>query len=365
MPRAKKREGRSSSPNDAATKPVSSKGGAWSFPRHSLERAIEIIKIIEDKNAGKPMPSTDIAKQLGFNQPDWRYLGLLRSAHLYGLVSESSATRPIGLTPLANDVIAPSTPSQRAAALRKAFGNVSDFNSVQLNYGGKKLPDDDYFLNTLTREFNIPRERVNAFSDVFKENLRFLAQFSNKPGASTEDPEGQPIVDDRPQIPNQGRSREHLNTCFVMMPFGSWYDKYYEKIYVPAIKDAGLEPVRADELYSSGSVVDQIWEQIGKAKVLLAELTGRNANVFYELGLAHAACKPVVFTASPIEDVPFDLRHLRVIAYDTRDPDWSAYLRRSVTEHLRDALRFPSKSIPGAFRRPENSEDSSEENSIE
>jgi len=80
-----------------------------------------------------------------------------------------------------------------------------------------------------------------------------------------------------------------------MMPFGEWFDRYYQEIYVPAIKEAGFERVRADELFTTGSAVEQMWEQIEKAKLLLADLTGKNPNVFYELGLAHAARKPVVY----------------------------------------------------------------------
>jgi hypothetical protein len=59
--------------------------------------------------------------------------------------------------------------------------------------------------------------------------------------------------------------------------------RYYQEIYMPAIKEAGFEPVRADELFTTGSVVEQIWEQIEKAKLLLADLSGKNPNVFYEL----------------------------------------------------------------------------------
>ena len=44
-----------------------------------------------------------------------------------------------------------------------------------------------------------------------------------------------------------------------MMPFGEWFDRYYQEIYVPAIKEAGFEPVRADELFTTGSVVERIW----------------------------------------------------------------------------------------------------------
>ena len=135
-----------------------------------------------------------------------------------------------------------------------------------------------------------------------------------------------------------------------MMPFGPWFDKYYQDIYVPAIKQAGFEPIRADELFSTGSVVEQIWEQIEKSKIMLADLSGKNPNVFYELGLAHAARKPVVFTSSHLDDVPFDLRHLRVIAYDIREPDWGAHLMQKVADYLRNAAKEPDKSIPHPFR---------------
>jgi hypothetical protein len=136
-----------------------------------------------------------------------------------------------------------------------------------------------------------------------------------------------------------------------MMPFGEWFDRYYTEVYVPAIKEAGLEPVRADELFTTGSVVEQIWEQIEKAKLLVADLSGKNPNVFYELGLAHAAKKPVVFTAGQVEDVPFDLRHLRVIIYEVREPEWASRLRKSIADYLRNAAKEPGKSIPHPFRK--------------
>ena len=135
-----------------------------------------------------------------------------------------------------------------------------------------------------------------------------------------------------------------------MMPFGEWFDRYYQEIYVPAIKDAASS-VRADELFTTGSVVEQIWEQIEKAKLLLADLSGKNPNVFYELGLAHAAGQPVIFAAAQVDDVPFDLRHLRVIIYDIREPEWAAKLRKSVTDYLEIPAKNPGKSIPHPFRK--------------
>lgn len=84
--------------------------------------------------------------------------------------------------------------------------------------------------------------------------------------------------------------------------------------------------------------------------MLLADLSGKNANVFYELGLAHAARKPVVFAAAQIDDIPFDLRHLRVIVYDVREPQWAVTLAKQVTDFLKNAKADPAKSIPQPFR---------------
>ena len=93
-----------------------------------------------------------------------------------------------------------------------------------------------------------------------------------------------------------------------MQPFASPLGDYYEKIYRPAIEKAGLRPVRADaEIFATGKIMDQVWSGINSVKVLVAELTSRNPNVFYELGLAHALKKPVVLVSAREEDVPFDL----------------------------------------------------------
>ena len=88
-----------------------------------------------------------------------------------------------------------------------------------------------------------------------------------------------------------------------------------------------LKAVRADaDLYGTGKIIDQIWHGINSARVLVAELTNRNPNVLYELGLAHALHKPVVLVCSNEADVPFDLRHVRVIYYNMLDPFWGAKL---------------------------------------
>ncbi len=338
----------------------SAKGKPWTFPRNTLEEAISIAKAIEEKNAGNPMHAADLAKAVGYHQPnDWRFLDLLRSANQYGLVSGSGATANVHLEKLGQDVVAPSSPQQRQEALLGAFRNVPEFDQVEKFYGGKRIPEDEFFLNTLTRDFKIARDRVERFAEVFLANLKFLRAFAAGPQELGETGPPVALVPKRETAEKTGmartlsrepRVREFLDTCFVMMPFGEWPDRYYQEVYVPAIKEAGYEPIRADEVFTTGSVVEQVWEQISSAKVLLADLTDKNPNVFYELGLAHAARKPVVFSAARVDDVPFDLRHLRVIIYDVREPEWAEKLRKNITDYLKNTTKEPEKSIPHPFR---------------
>src|SRR5205085_7628220 len=171
--RAKKKSAKSR--KHPAVAAASAKGKPWTFPKNSLEDAIGVAKAVEEKNAGNPMPAQDIAVAIGFKQSsDWRFLDLLRSANQYGLVTGSGAAATVHLTQLGQDVVAPSSPSQRSDALLRVFRNVKEFEAVEKHYGGKRIPEDEFFLNTLTREFNVPRDRVEHFAKIFLENLKYL-----------------------------------------------------------------------------------------------------------------------------------------------------------------------------------------------
>jgi hypothetical protein len=78
-----------------------------------------------------------------------------------------------------------------------------------------------------------------------------------------------------------------------------------------------------------------VQESILDADLILCEMSGRNPNVFYELGLAHAVGKPAILVSRREEDVPFDLRHVRVILYDYSRPGWEPQLIESITAAAR------------------------------
>jgi hypothetical protein len=138
-------------------------------------------------------------------------------------------------------------------------------------------------------------------------------------------------------------------TCFTIMPFGGWFDTYYETVYKPAIEAAGLRACRADDLYRPGTIVNDIWMYTQQAKIVLADLSGKNPNVFYELGLAHALAKPAILVTESMEDVPFDLRALRVLEYDKNRPMWGQKLVEDIASAIKEVLKSPLQAVLPAF----------------
>lgn len=137
--------------------------------------------------------------------------------------------------------------------------------------------------------------------------------------------------------------------CFVIMPFGGWFDNYYESIYRPAVEASGLAVKRTDDLYRPGTIVNDIWSLTKKARILLADLTDKNPNVFYELGLAHALAKPVILVTDSMDDVPFDLRPLRVLEYNKNMPAWGDLLRADITKAAKELLASPLEAVLPTF----------------
>jgi hypothetical protein len=103
---------------------------------------------------------------------------------------------------------------------------------------------------------------------------------------------------------------------FVLMPFSDQLKPIYEDHITRSARKLGLTVARGDDFFTSHSIMSDIWAAIMSAKAVIADCTGRNPNVFYEIGLAHAVGKTVILITQNQDDVPFDIRHLRYIQYD-------------------------------------------------
>jgi hypothetical protein len=152
-------------------------------------------------------------------------------------------------------------------------------------------------------------------------------------------------------ITKKTKGKKKTGMCFVLMPFRSPFNTYYTGIIQPAVTKAGLEPRRGDSLFRPAPIMADIWAMIQNAKALVAVLTGKNANVFYELGLGHAIGKPIVLVSETMDDVPFDLQALRVILYDKDHPKWGDKLRNDITKALEATIGEPVEAVPTMFRK--------------
>jgi hypothetical protein len=117
-----------------------------------------------------------------------------------------------------------------------------------------------------------------------------------------------------------------MPTAFLLTPFsakaaGDEKQATYRAVQA-AIRDAarhtGVELRRADSIFKSGVVVDQIRQAIAQADLVIAVCTGKNANVFYELGLAEAAGHQPILIAPDASHLPFDKAHWRCHMYGGR-----------------------------------------------
>jgi hypothetical protein len=132
--------------------------------------------------------------------------------------------------------------------------------------------------------------------------------------------------------------------CFIVMPFNPLFATEYERIIRPAVEEIGLRCVRGDEIYSRPRIMDDIWKHIRSSRLVIAELTGKNPNVFYEVGLAQAIGKPVIIITRDENDVPFDLKALRYLYYDVQNPFWGEDLKTRLKAMIQNVLNENSLS---------------------
>lgn len=153
--------------------------------------------------------------------------------------------------------------------------------------------------------------------------------------------------------------------CFVLMPFGEKldatgnkidFDKIYQEIISPAIKNTGLEPLRADEEMSGGIIHKPMYERLILCEYAVADLTTANANVFYELGLRHAI-RPwsTVLIFANGERLPFDVGPLRALPYNIDKkggPSSPAADIQTLTKRLEESRNSAITSRKGLIDSP-------------
>jgi hypothetical protein len=132
-------------------------------------------------------------------------------------------------------------------------------------------------------------------------------------------------------------------TCYVIMPFQERYTATYKEAIRPAVEMVARERgepwkcLRSDDIHVPGSITKEIVTSLHTADFVIADLTGHNPNVFYELGVVHSAGRPTIMITQQIQELPFDINTYRVHPYEaSRDGlrRLSEYLRATILDAL-------------------------------
>ena len=138
---------------------------------------------------------------------------------------------------------------------------------------------------------------------------------------------------------------------FVLMPFSKNFDNVYKLAVKQAADAAGGFALRLDEQMYGEGMLERIYMEIGKADVLVADMTGHNPNVFYEVGYSHALNKVTLLITQNADDIPFDLKHRPHIIYNPDDlAGLVAKLDNSLRWGIQEARNRGSSKLSDSFR---------------
>ena len=198
-----------------------------------------------------------------------------------------------------------------------------DKNTVELEYMRKNLENQLYKVSKKLEENEDRWKDINHLiitSQYKSENIKYdknnikYNSFLNSLGLNNSDFE----IDER--------------RVFALTPFNSEYLSDFD-----AIKDVcdslKLVCVRGDEEYVPNDILIFILRQVVTSRLIVANITGRNPNVMYELGVAHALGKPTIIISKNFTDIPFDLKSKRIVIYESYN-DLFEKLRNSITDLL-------------------------------
>lgn len=119
-----------------------------------------------------------------------------------------------------------------------------------------------------------------------------------------------------------------MKTCFVVSPIGDEgseirdsADKLFKYIISPVCEKCGFEPVRVDQINDSDSITQTIIDKLLSSELVIADISGHNPNVFYEMGYRKCTDKPIIHLKKKGESIPFDVNTVRTFEYDLTDLD--------------------------------------------
>ena len=323
------------------------------FPARIFEEAVKIPEAIQRYAAGQRVRRLTLFEKLNLEPDSHGSRQLVTASGQYGLTKGGYQAEFLEITPAGNEATsdAVAAPMRLKAKFGLAISNHPPFQFLYEKLKGNRLPAKEVMADYLSEAEVQDSERAECL-DTFTLNLKYLGLLRTIAGSERVIPIEQAIEEaalgqatDAHQGPtNRGAgisapilaaeaiegsapAQDFSKTCFYVSPIGDegseerrHADFLMAYIVEPAAKEFGLTVVRADRMGKPGMIGKQVIEHILNSRLVIADLSFHNPNVFYELCLRHATRLPTVQLTRAIDRVPFDLNQYRTIPIETRDP---------------------------------------------
>ncbi|BAS26754.1 hypothetical protein [Limnochorda pilosa] len=342
------------------------------FPSMTFREALQLADAIQEHASGARVRRLTLFDAMGRSAESSASRDLVTASGQYGITKGGYNAEYLELTPLGTQATSPeSSERERAhARMQLAIAKIQPFNALYEAFKNSRMPSAEVMRDKL-REIGIDEEYLSEAVDAFILNGQYTGIITEIAGAerivsfdqalegkSSEKSSKAAILtaSESPMIseeaPRPGERPEWHTTCFYITPIGTegseerlHSDLFLGSIIEPALAELGLNVVRADQIEKPGMITRQIIEYILKSRLVIADLSFHNPNVFYELSLRHACRLPTVQVVRKSDRIPFDIDQFRTVQVDTSSiytlvPKLESY-RAAVANQIRMALENP------------------------
>lgn len=339
------------------------------FPASTIEEPLQFTQQVFEFGSGQPVRRLSIFDHLKKSPESGPSRQLITNSNKYGLIKGNSASDMLEITPEGLESISEesSKRSKTRARIQLGIQKIEPFQKLYERFKNNKLPAKAALIDAAT-EFDVEQEMAEEAVDTFIVNLRHLGLLQTLSGAErivTVDHllDQLPTKSDndaliqRVAVPTNtaiitSDNAEYETTAFYVAPIGSedsierkHSDLFLSSLVEPALEQFRLNVVRADAISKPGTINKQILEYLLRSRLVVADLSYHNPNVFYELAIRHMIRKPVVQIMRSSDKVPFDVGQVRTIMIDTSDiyslvPKIDTY-RSEIATQVRSALDDP------------------------
>ena len=357
------------SSQEIATEKKSGKKAIKSIPSMPFEEVLHLSQAIWECASGKRVRKITLFDHLGKSPDSGPSRFLITSSSKYGLTTGGYQAEYLELTDDGAKASNPDGIEQEIveARFKLAIQGNKFFNHLYESYKNMKVPSNKVLEDCII-EFGIQQHEAKQCVETFIVNAKFVGLVKILSGAQRlvpiehllEEITGSSAAKSsktmQTDISPDDNEQNNLSTeisfdkiCFYITPIGDegseqrkHSDMLLECIVSPVLDEYGLKAVRADKIDKPGIITNQILDYITKSKMVIADLSYHNPNVFYELAVRHMKGLPAIHLSRTSDKIPFDIGNFRTITLDMSDlysfvPQMETY-KSQISSQLRSLL---------------------------